>query len=43
MSRLVSLSADVELINARLDAVAALIEDWALRERVRHILKRPRI
>ena len=39
MSRLVSPSADVELINARLDAVAALIEDWALRERVRHILK----
>ncbi len=39
MSRLVSPSADVELINARLDAVAALIEDWALRERMRHILK----
>ncbi len=39
MSRLVSPSADVELINRRLDAVAALIEDWALRERVRHILK----
>ena len=35
MSRLVSPSADVELINRRLDAVAALIEDWALRERVR--------
>ncbi len=39
MSRLVSPSADVELINRRLDAIAALIEDWALRERVRHILK----
>ncbi|MFZ1109019.1 MAG: DNA mismatch repair protein MutS [Rhodomicrobium sp.] len=39
MSRLVSPSADVELINRRLDAVAALIEDWALRERVRRILK----
>ncbi len=39
MSRLVSPSADVELINQRLDAVAALIEEWALRERVRHILK----
>ncbi len=39
MSRLVSPSADVDLINRRLDAVAALIEEWALRERVRHILK----
>ena len=39
MSRLVSPSTDVELINGRLDAVAALIEDWALRERVRIILK----
>jgi DNA mismatch repair protein MutS len=39
MSRLVSPSADVELINRRLDAVAALIEDWALRERVRAILR----
>ena len=39
MSRLVSPSTDVELINGRLDAVAALIEDWALRERVRTILK----
>ena len=39
MSRLVSPSTDVELINGRLDAVAALIEDWALRERVRFILK----
>ena len=39
MNRLVSPSADVELINRRLDAVAALIEDWALRERIRTILK----
>jgi DNA mismatch repair protein MutS len=39
MSRLVSPSADAELINRRLDAVAALIEDWALRERLRHVLK----
>ena len=39
MSRLVSPSSDVELINGRLDAVAALIEEWALRERVRTILK----
>ncbi len=39
MSRLVSPSADVELINQRLDAVAALIEEWSLRERARHILK----
>ncbi len=39
MSRLVSPSTDVELINGRLDAVGALIEDWALRERVRHSLK----
>ncbi len=39
MSRLVSPSADVDEINRRLDAAAALIEDWALRERVRAILK----
>ncbi|WKW52167.1 DNA mismatch repair protein MutS [Rhodomicrobium lacus] len=39
MSRLVSPSADASLVNERLDAVAALIEDWALRERIRHILK----
>ena len=39
MSRLVSPSADAELINRRLDAVAALIEDWAFRERVRYVLK----
>ncbi len=39
MGRLVSPSADVELINRRLDAAAALIEDWALRERVRAILR----
>jgi DNA mismatch repair protein MutS len=39
MSRLVSPSTDVELINGRLDAVAAFIEEWALRERVRTILK----
>jgi DNA mismatch repair protein MutS len=39
MSRLVSPSADVDLINSRLDAVSALIDDWALRERVRLVLK----
>ena len=35
MNRLVSPSADVELINRRLDAVAVFIDDWALRERIR--------
>ncbi|MGO9982598.1 MAG: DNA mismatch repair protein MutS [Rhodomicrobium sp.] len=39
MNRLVSPSADVELINRRLDALAALIDDWASRERVRKVLK----
>ncbi len=39
MSRLVSPSTDVAVINARLDAVSLFIEDWALRERVRHGLK----
>ena len=39
MSRLVSPSADVDLINRRLDAVSALIDDWALRERIRQTLK----
>ncbi|MGO9484684.1 MAG: DNA mismatch repair protein MutS [Rhodomicrobium sp.] len=39
MSRLVSPSADVELINRRLDAVAAFIDDWATRERIRRVLK----
>jgi DNA mismatch repair protein MutS len=39
MSRLVSPSADVELINRRLDAVAVFIDDWALRERIRKVLK----
>ena len=39
MNRLVSPSADVELINRRLDAVAVLIDDWALRERIRRVLK----
>ena len=29
----------MELINRRLDAVAALIDDWALRERIRQVLK----
>ncbi|MGO9172025.1 MAG: DNA mismatch repair protein MutS [Rhodomicrobium sp.] len=39
MSRLVSPSADVELISRRLDAVSAFIDDWGLRERVRKVLK----
>ncbi len=39
MNRLVSPSADVELINRRLDAVAVFIDDWALRERIRRVLK----
>ncbi len=39
MNRLVSPSADAELINRRLDAVAVFIDDWALRERVRKVLK----
>ncbi len=39
MNRLVSPSADVELINRRLDAVAVFIDDWALRERIRRTLK----
>ena len=39
MSRLVSPSADVELINRRLDAVQAFIDDWATRERIRKVLK----
>jgi DNA mismatch repair protein MutS len=39
MSRLVSPSADQVLINRRLDAVSALVDDWALRERVRQTLK----
>lgn len=39
MSRLVSPSTDADLINARLDAVSVFIEDWAIRERVREILR----
>ncbi len=39
MHRLVSPSADVEIINRRLDAVAVFIDDWGLRERVRKALK----
>ncbi|MGC2630233.1 MAG: DNA mismatch repair protein MutS, partial [Rhodomicrobium sp.] len=39
MNRLVSPSANAELINQRLDAVAVFIDDWALRERVRKVLK----
>ncbi len=39
MNRLVSPSADVELINRRLDAVAVFIDDWGLRERIRRTLK----
>src|SRR5258706_10941873 len=39
MSRLVSPSTDVELINKRLDAVSVFIEDWAMRERMRQTLK----
>jgi DNA mismatch repair protein MutS len=39
MNRLVSPSADVELINRRLDALAVFIDDWALRERIRRVLK----
>ncbi len=39
MNRLVSPSANVELINRRLDALAAFIDDWGLRERIRRTLK----
>ncbi len=39
MNRLVSPSADVELINQRLDAVSAFIDDWGTRERIRRVLK----
>ena len=39
MNRLVSPSADVELINRRLDAVSAFIDDWGTRERIRRVLK----
>ncbi len=39
MNRLVSPSAGADLINRRLDAVSMLIDDWALRERLRQILK----
>jgi DNA mismatch repair protein MutS len=39
MNRLVSPSADVALINARLDSISLFIQDWANRERVRHLLK----
>ncbi len=39
MNRLLSPSAEVQLINRRLDAVAALKEGWTLRERLRPILK----
>jgi DNA mismatch repair protein MutS len=39
MSRLVSPLADAEPVNRRLDAVSALIGDWALRERARQVLK----
>jgi DNA mismatch repair protein MutS len=39
MNRLVSPSADAELIDRRLDAVSALIGDWRLRERICQILK----
>ncbi len=39
MNRLLSPSADVDLINRRLDAVSALTGDWNLREQLRAILK----
>ncbi|MGA7328056.1 MAG: DNA mismatch repair protein MutS [Rhodomicrobium sp.] len=39
MNRLLSPSAEVHLINRRIDAVAALKEGWTLRERLRQILK----
>ncbi len=39
MGRLVSPSADVSLINERLDSVSVFIRDWAIRERTRQILK----
>jgi DNA mismatch repair protein MutS len=39
MSRLVSPSADVELIGGRLDAISSLIDDWALREQIRKGLR----
>ncbi len=39
MNRIVSPSADAELINRRLDALATLIDDWGLRERIRRTLK----
>ncbi len=38
-ARLVSPSADASVINRRLDAVALFIDDWALRERMRGLLK----
>ncbi len=39
MNRLVSPSADAGLIGRRLDAVSVFIDGWALRERVRKVLK----
>ncbi len=39
MSRLLSPSADPTLINARLDAVAFLTDDWGFRERIRRELR----
>jgi DNA mismatch repair protein MutS len=39
MGRLVSPSADAALIGQRLDAISALIDDWALREQLRNVLR----